>query len=49
MMYVCCHTTDGIGIKFKKAITGSTWIYKVIYMSMLIDSLPGFRFHFIES
>ena len=32
----------------KKAITDSTWIYKVIYICMLIDSLPRIRFHFIE-
>ena len=28
----------------KKEIAGSTCIYKVMYMCMLIDSLPGFRF-----
>ena len=28
----------------EKEIAGSTRIYKVIYMCMLIDSLPGFRF-----
>ena len=32
----------------KKAITGSGWMYKVIYMCMLFNSLPGFRFHFIK-
>ena len=38
----------------KKAITGFTWIYKIIYIyiyiyiCMLIDSLPGFWFHFIK-
>ena len=32
----------------KKVITSSTWIYKVIYMCMLMNSLPGFWFHFIK-
>ena len=44
---ICCHTTDGSGSK-KKAITGSLWLYKVIYMCMLIDSLSGFWPHFIK-
>ena len=34
--------------KKKKAIADSTWLNKVIYMCMLIDSLPGFWLHFIK-
>ena len=42
---LCCHTTDGISIK-----KGNYLFYVDLqgHMYVHVESLPGFRFHFIK-